>query len=127
MGIDKLDTAHLRWRCPTEEFDHEEFLEDALPFIGQDRARKALAFGLSLESDGYNIYVAGSEGVGKSTCVMELLQEYCRLRPLPPDWCYVHNFSNPQNPIVLSLPTGKGKELKREMDLLVDTLKVEFP
>ena len=123
--MEALNPSQLRWKCPLEDVAPQEGGEP--PFIGQDRAQKALVFGLSMEYDGYNVYVAGPEGLGKTTYVMELLQSLCKKRSIPSDWCYVYNFANPQNPIALSLPPGKGKELQQEMDNLIETLKRELP
>ena len=122
--MEPLHPSQLRWVCPLEDVGPQE---GEVPFIGQDRAQKALVFGLSMAYDGYNVYVAGPEGLGKTTYVMELLQTLCKNRPIPPDWCYVHNFLNPQSPVALSLPPGKGKELQQEMELLIENLKREVP
>ncbi len=122
--MEPLKPSQLRWTCPLEDMEPRE---GEVPFIGQDRAQKALVFGLAMDYEGYNVYVAGPEGLGKTTYVMELLQTLCKNRPIPPDWCYVHNFSNPQEPVALSLPPGRGKELQQEMEGLIETLKKEIP
>ncbi len=122
--MEPLKPSKLRWTCPLEDVEPQE---GEIPFIGQDRAQRALVFGLAMEYEGYNVYVAGPEGLGKTTHVMELLQTLCKNRPIPPDWCYVHNFSNPQEPVALSLPPGRGKELQQDMETLIETLKREIP
>ena len=38
-------------------------------FIGQDRAIRGIEFGLSMKNKGYNIYVAGLSGTGKTSIV----------------------------------------------------------
>jgi len=129
LGIEKVSFEDLRWICSPEEFSfsHTGEVEVKELFLGQKRARKALSFGLSLDKSGYNLYVAGPEGVGKTSYVLQLLKTLCKLKEIPCDWCYVNNFSNPQNPIAISLPPGKGKHLKEEMSNLIETLKKELP
>ena len=42
---------------------------------------------------------------------------------MPADWLYVNNFDDPDKPRALQLPAGKGRELKNDMDGLVEELK----
>ncbi|MGR6836087.1 Lon protease family protein [Syntrophomonas erecta] len=83
--------------------------------IGQDRAVRSLAFGLDIDNPGYNIYLAGAFGTGKTTLARELLQEKASQEPVPPDWCYVYNFDNPDCPAALSLPAGMGRQFKKHL------------
>lgn len=99
-------------------------LEDT---IGQERALSSIDFGLELTSKGFNIYVLGESGTGKLTTIKRLLSRKSENEPAPPDWCYVYNFKDHDNPIALSLSAGKGVEFKKEMDNLINTLKVEIP
>ena len=41
--------------------------------IGQERALEALAFGLGVDSPGFNVYVAGQPGSGRMTTVTSYL------------------------------------------------------
>ncbi len=59
--------------------------------IGQERAVKALKFGLDIKERGFNIYVAGLPGSGRTTAVKDFLEEVAKGKPIPPDWCYVEN------------------------------------
>ena len=74
--------------------------------IGQERAVRALKFGLGIRTRGFNIYVAGFPGTGKTTAVKNFVEEIARGEPVPPDWCYVNNFSNPYEPKALKLAAG---------------------
>jgi Cdc6-like AAA superfamily ATPase len=76
--------------------------------IGQDRAVRALNFGLKIQDKGFNIYIAGVPGTGRETAVVNFLSEIAKTRPVPPDWCYVYNFKDPNRPNALRLPPGKG-------------------
>jgi lon-related putative ATP-dependent protease len=91
--------------------------------IGQDRAVKALQFGLKIKDGGFNIYVSGMSGTGRKTAVVNFLEEKAKSMPIPSDWCYVNNFTDPSQPNALKLPAGKGKGFKEAMDKFVDDVK----
>jgi Cdc6-like AAA superfamily ATPase len=63
--------------------------------IGQERAQKALRFGLEIQERGFNIYVAGMPGTGRRTAVRNFLDELAKTKPKADDWVYVNNFANP--------------------------------
>ncbi|MDQ1279230.1 MAG: hypothetical protein QG670_490 [Thermoproteota archaeon] len=88
--------------------------------IGQDRAVKALKFGLDIKERGFNIYVAGYPGTGRKTAVMGFLEEVAKTKPVPSDWCYVNNFSNTYEPKAIRLPPGKGKVFQKDMKDFID-------
>ena len=74
---------------------------DLLPLteiIGQDRALRALQFGLKIESKGFNIYISGMPGTGRKTSIISYLEKVARERPIPDDWCYVYDFRDPNKP-----------------------------
>ncbi len=103
---------------------------DILPLegtIGQERALKALDFGLDLNSAGFNIYILGDSGTGKMTTITNILEKKAKEEPVPDDWCYVYNYSDPDVPEAISLPAGTGSIFQRDMDGLVKILKVEIP
>ena len=50
--------------------------------IGQDRAVKALRFGLGNRAPGFNIYLSGVPGEGKIDAVLHFLEDLARLRAL---------------------------------------------
>jgi lon-related putative ATP-dependent protease len=95
--------------------------------VGQDRAVHALEFGLGVKDLEYNIFVAGPPRAGKTETIMAYVQELAAKEPTPPDLIYVHNFKDPEKPQTLSLPTGKGRGLKADMEDLISTLRVHIP
>jgi lon-related putative ATP-dependent protease len=125
----RLSRENLRWICDPSEFTFKTTAE--LPplkgIIEQDRATRAIHFGLDINSPGYNIYVSGLTGTGKTTVIKTFLEEIAAKMPCPDDWCYVYNFRDPSCPTILNLPAGRAKALRAEMDDLVDYLKVEIP
>ncbi|MBZ0091547.1 MAG: AAA family ATPase [Sulfuricellaceae bacterium] len=115
--------------CDMEQFGFETTadLTDLAGIVGQDRAMEALRFGVGMPHDGYNLYALGSPGLGKHTFIRDFLAKRAEGEPNPGDWCYVNNFEQPHKPLALSLPQGKGKELRRDMEHLVDDLKSAIP
>lgn len=129
LKIIELPAEALRATCSAEELGCES--TDQLPplegIIGQERAVKALHFGLGIKADGFNIFVAGAPGTGRTTAVKGFLEELARGQEVPPDWCYVNNFKDPYRPKVLRLPPGRGMELARDMKEFITTARREIP
>ena len=95
--------------------------------IGQPRALNALAFGLEIRSPGYNLYVAGPTGSGRERTVQDFLQQFAPTRPVPPDWVYVYNFTQPDRPNVIHLPQGRGRALAADLDSFLQAAQREIP
>jgi predicted ATP-dependent protease len=125
----ELPAAKLRWNCDPSVFSFKTTAE--IPplkgIVEQDRPTRAIRFGLDITSPGYNIYVSGLTGTGKTTVIKTFLEEIAAKMPRPDDWCYVHNFQDPNCPTILNLPAGQAKALQAEMDDFVHHLKTEIP
>ncbi|MFB0543880.1 MAG: Lon-like protease helical domain-containing protein, partial [Candidatus Bathyarchaeia archaeon] len=91
--------------------------------IGQERAVKALLFGLNIKERGFNIYVSGYPGTGRETACMSFLEDIAKKLPTPPDWGYIYNFDDPNRPRALELPPGKGRDFKGDMSGFVENVK----
>ena len=102
-------------------------LPDLGEMIGQARALDAVRFGAGIRHDGYNIYVLGPAGMGKRSLVLQYLEKKAQEAHEPADWCYIHNFAQPHKPLALRLPHGRGAELRRQMEQLVDYLRTAIP
>ena len=109
----KYDTSHLECKTTDELSPIDEI-------IGQGRALKALSFGLEIDKPGFNIFVAGQPGTGKTTTVKVFLEESAQSKSPPSDWCYIHNFMNPSEPCAIAVPQGRAKRLKNDItDFLI--------
>jgi lon-related putative ATP-dependent protease len=95
--------------------------------IGQDRALKALSFGLEIGEKGFNVYAAGVPGTGKTTTVRAFLEDIAKERPVPQDWCYVYNFENPSVPNAIKLKSGWAAEFKKDISGLIATSRQVIP
>lgn len=108
--------------CPTTE--------TATPtdeIIGQDRAQKALHFGLEIQEKGFNVYVAGMPGTGRKSAVKKFLDVLARKKPKADDWVYVNNFTNQYEPNVIRLPAGMGSQFKVDMATFIDEARRSLP
>jgi len=119
----------LGWKCQDEclKFNTTDDLPGTAGIIGQPRAVDALTMALEIESVGYNVFVSGPVGTGRTTTVKNLLESTLgRLRELE-DKCYVNNFRDPDQPRLLRLRAGHGHEFRRDMDEFIDFLVKNVP
>ena len=138
--MDELDKYRVPWEetcwtCKTEDFNFQctDELTPLDRFIGQDRALDAIRFGLELDKPGYNLFVTGLTGTGKTSAIkahlesiIEDMERQEKSKP-PCDWCYAHNFDDPDRPFALSLPAGEGKSLRSRMIYILALLQEEMP
>jgi predicted ATP-dependent protease len=125
----------LHWRCPEELFQFEctTDIEPLKEFIGQDRALDSINFGLAVERPGYNLFLTGLTGTGKAATIKSRIEKFIAGKKAQGikyqlyDWCYVHNFSDPDRTKVLKLPQGIGKSFRDHMEGLLKTLKEDIP
>ena len=84
---------------------------------------RALHTGLELYGPGYNLFVSGLMGTGRTTVVQHLLREIQPACRLGPDRVYVNNLREPNRPKLLTLPRGRGPEFRDQMQDLVKTVQ----
>ena len=121
----ELNYKSLKKVCDPNKlpFETTEELEGISTGIGQDRGIKALEFGLNVDVKGYNLYLEGPSGVGKTMYTKKYLDTISKKKKVPSDWCYVYNFENPNVPIAISLQPGQGKLFKELMDQFIKDIK----
>nr|SPS06646.1 putative ATP-dependent protease [Candidatus Nitrotoga fabula] len=124
-----LSPQKLHHPCDPDQFTFQtsDDLADLSEIIGQVRAMDAVRFGTGIRHEGYNLFVLGPAGMGKRSMVRQFLEEKATEENKSADWCYINNFSQPHKPQVLRLPSGRGEELKRSMEQLVDYLRSTIP
>ena len=124
----------LTWRCDLSflPFTCTADMTPLEDFIGQERAIRAIEFGLGVDKPGFNIFVTGLTGTGKTSIIKAFLKKITgeRSHPepetgVPEDWCYVYNFSDPDRPHALKIRRGWGKVLKTDMEQLIQNLQRE--
>jgi len=130
----EIPPERLAWRCDSSllPFACTAEMTPLEDFIGQERAIRAIEFGLGVDKPGFNIFVTGLTGTGKTSIIKAYLKKVTSEKfppaedsQFPEDWCYVYNFSDPDRPQALELRRGWGKLLKRDMEELVRTLQRE--
>ena len=127
--VNKLPLEKLRNECDPNLINCES-TKDLTPLneiIGQERAVRALKFGLGIKNNGFNMYVAGWPGTGRKSTVRNFVEAQAKIQPIPPDWCYVNNFGNPYEPKAVQLPPGKGMEFRADMKNFIENVKAALP
>ncbi len=104
-----------------------EALEPWEGVVGQERPIEAMQFGIAMAKTGYNLFVMGDEGTGRSTYALNELRKKAKELEAPADYAFVNNFDNPHQPILLTLPSSSGNELLKDIDSLIDNLVATFP
>jgi lon-related putative ATP-dependent protease len=125
----ELQPTDLRCICDPKIFQFKDTsqVEPLDEVIGQQRAVQAIDFGLNMKSPGYNIFITGIEGTGKSTIAKDIVTKYAQDLPTPHDWCMINNFKDPFRPNAIAVPSGKAGQFKKQMNKLIDDLKKRLP
>ncbi|SMF95722.1 lon-related putative ATP-dependent protease [Methylomagnum ishizawai] len=127
-----LPPGRLYSACDPGDFPFQTTAElaDIGIAVGQERALDALRFGLGMGRSGFNLFALGPPGAGKATVVREVVAREAEHRPVPDDWCYVHNFAEPSKPKTLRLPPGLGRrfaeDVARTLEELVGAIPAAF-
>ncbi len=124
-----LDFQELYKTCDDElnQFRTTSELEYLDSPLGQERALAAIDFCINVNSDGYNLFCVGPEGTGKTSLIKRQLTKAAKKRKTPDDWCYINNFEAPHKPKALRLPPGKGGVFAKDIEKLLESLKVVIP
>ena len=125
----KLAASQVAWRCDEATLGFASTRDIAPPteILGQDRAIEALTLGLEIEADGYNIFVAGEPGTGRTTAIRSSVERIAAAKQAPSDLCYVQNFKDPYMPRALRLEAGEGRRFCDDMRNLVSSLRTKLP
>lgn len=125
MKNNELTYKDLKNLCNPNIFNFEttDELETNGLVYGQERGIAALQFGLSINAKGYNLYIEGPSGVGKTMYTKQYVSEIASKQKTPDDWCYIYNFDNPNEPIAVSLPAGEGKNFASTMGAFVEDIR----
>ncbi len=125
----ELAPGQLTWNLNESKipFDTSAECESCEEIIGQKRALKSIQTGLNIKSLGYNIFITGLVGTGRTTTIKKYLEKIKTKEEVPDDIVYVHNFKKPDEPSLIILPAGNGREFKKAMDQLLGMLRNNIP
>jgi len=126
---DTLSPAKLAWKINSQKipFKTSDSCEACDEIIGQERALKAIETGLDIKSLGYNIFITGMVGTGRTTTIKQLLERLEKEEKTPDDIIYVYNFKNPDEPTLITLQAGDGRAFRDAMTHLIEMLRVNIP
>ncbi|MFA7371728.1 MAG: AAA family ATPase [Sphaerochaetaceae bacterium] len=87
-----------------------------LHLIGQPRAMRALEMALTIKGKGYNIFVSGEGGSGRSMAIRLATAAHLGNLNNLQDIAYIHNFHNPSAPQTLTFKAGQGRAFMLAMN-----------
>jgi ATP-dependent Lon protease len=118
----------LAWICDPASLAYATSEEIPLSegIIGQERAVDAIQIGLRMTSKGYNVFVCGEPGTGRTTTVKHLLDTAEITGPVLPDIVYVNNFRDADMPVAILLPAGQGAKLRHDMQELIAHMRTSI-
>jgi Cdc6-like AAA superfamily ATPase len=125
----ELKASDLRCICDHRvfKFNNTSEIKPLDEVIGQKRAVQAIEFGLNMKSPGYNIFVTGVEGTGKSTIVKDIVTKQAKTLPGPDGWCLVNNFKDQFRPKAIAVSCGKAVQFSKTMNNLIEDLAKDLP
>lgn len=125
----ELKYNQLRKHCGKKSipFETTDDIDGYDGVIGQHEAAEALMFGLRIHEKGYNIYVSGLPGSGKTTFAAAFSEKLAKKLPSPDDLCYIYNFKEPRRPKKLLLPAGMGAAFRADMETFQAAIGEEIP
>ncbi len=128
MPVKELKHNELKNYCSDEctKFNTTADLEPLEGIIGQDRAAKAIEFGLNIKKKGYNIFISGISGTGRNSYIKLITDKKAEKKEPSKDWIYVYNFKNPDKPIAIDLKSGNGKKFKKAIENTIIFIKKEM-
>ena len=129
LMVQPLDITQYRNAYEPEKVQcaSTEEMQPMEEIIGQERALRALRFGLEIHESGFNVYTAGAQGTGRMTAVRSFLDELAKAKPRASDWVYVHNFGDQYEPNAIALPAGKGVLFREDMERFVEETRRALP
>ncbi len=118
----------LKYSCDPSSFNFTttKDLQSNYKGVGQERGISSLEFGLSIDTRGYNLYLEGPTGSGKTTYTKNYLDKISKKRKTPNDWCYIYNFDNPNEPVAVNLTAGEGNKFKDMMENFIRDIRREL-
>jgi len=124
----RLKPEELCAHCNPDELNFSTTLElrPLDKIVGQERAMRSLEVGLGIKARGFNIFVSGRAGTGRTSIVTNIVQRRAEKEPVPHDWIYVHNFSQPDRPRAIFVPAGVGTRFAQAIDSLTMSAEVEL-
>ena len=118
--VEPLPTSRLHAKMDPAKIPYEDSTQISLARTNlansklhfQPRAWQALDLALKIKTSGYNVYVSGYPGLGRTHTVLTYLEPWAKKAKAPDDLIYVYNFQKPDCPRLIHLPKGCGVKVK---------------
>ena len=123
----RIEPGKLTSNIVEKLFSNVHASEIKQSFIGHERAKEALEFGLSMEAAGFNVYAMGVHGTGRQSLIKQMLTVLASSQSTPEEWCYINNFDDTHAPFKLYVSPGDGKQLLARINTFIDALMDLFP
>ena len=122
--VKELKAANLKNSFSTDslKFNTTEDVEPFNGIIGQDRALEAIRSAMQISQKGFNLYISGTLGIGKTSYALSVVNSLSEKNPVPQDYCYINNFENPNEPIAIALEPGQGTEFKQDINRFINSV-----
>lgn len=129
MTYTRLTADQVRRRCDPASFPFENTAELAYndDIIGQPRATRAIDFGIQINAPGYNLFMVGAAGTGRTTTIQRYLQKHAPTESAPSDWIYVHNFADAYRPIALQMKLDTARNFGAAIDAMMVQVQHQLP
>ncbi len=124
MAVRRLTPEQCRLVIAPESL-HMRTTEDVAPLSGiasQQRALRALEFGLDIRQPRFHVVAVGDAGGGRTFSARSVAQRIASTRPTPDDVLLLPNPNKPSQPTVLSLPPGEGRPFAEAMEEVHEAL-----
>lgn len=124
-----LSPEQLKNSCDPNMFPFET-TEEVQPLkgtVGQERAVSSVDFGLKIQTNGFNLFVAGQPGTGRTSSITDSVAEMAASGATPSDWVYVYNFEDPLCPKKLKMSPGRAEDFSNDMASVMRTARNELP
>jgi len=120
---------NLRSFCDYKKFNFKttKSLSSKITPIGQDRAIEAITTALNIKKKGFNLFLSGNSGCGKSSVIKAILESRAESESPSNDWIYLHNFDNNSKPIAVEVEKGKAKKFTKDLHKVIDEFIPQVP
>ena len=118
----KSSSLNNTFNVDSLQFTTTDEIEPFNGIIGQERALEAIKSAMQIPQKGFNLYIAGTLGIGKTAYALSVVNSLSEKLPVPQDYCYINNFENPNEPVAVCLAPGEGMEFKQDMNRFINSI-----
>lgn len=129
MARHAIPPERLRWQpdgndIPGDSTRDIPVLEGTL---GQDAALEALYYGVASPGHNQHMFLRGPRGSGRRRLLDSLIASVRPKARQNRDFCFVHNFSNPDRPRLIIMPRGEGRPFQKQMHRIALFVRERLP